>query len=173
MNIHTKESNAKINFYDFVDESRSFNDDAKVSVKKRIENINLNNRIVEYELNDYEKISQNISSDININSKIKKTKEIFEVIKQILMFDLENENKEIFENLCHFINHEGFIKGHNLALKKRKKRIENEYNNKLNKYAIELNQHSEKIKKYKSKDFFGKLFSTEMLTPPIKPLKKY
>ncbi|MCD8410821.1 hypothetical protein [Tenacibaculum finnmarkense] len=87
------------------------------------------------------------------------------------MFDLEFDNKEIFENLCKFIDNEDFISGHENAIKKREERIDKEYQELLKDYEESLKEYDLQLKAHNSKGFFKKLVSSGM-EPPIKPVRR-
>lgn len=178
MSIFTKEDKSKIAFAGLEAGLKIFNDHAEVSRQKRLKDLEDNsidlteyNRVCE-ELNEYEKMIHNIISDTELNSKLRRTEEIFVSIMQIIMFDLERDNKEVFENLCHFIDNEDFINGHDLALKKRKNRIENEYQELLKEYEVEFKEYEEQLRQHKSKGFFKRMLSTEVLEMPVKPMRR-
>tara|TARA_R110001632_G_scaffold213248_1_gene339468 strand:- start:1450 stop:1986 length:537 start_codon:yes stop_codon:yes gene_type:complete len=138
-------------------------EDNKISVEEY-------KRVVK-ELEEHQEIIYNLISDTELHSKFRKTEEIFVSIIKIIMFDLEFDNKEIFENLNLFIDNEKFIEGHETALKKRKKRLENEYDEELKQYEIELKDYKIQLDHHKSQNFFKKLINS-VAEPPKKPQRR-
>ncbi len=123
------------------------------------------------ELEEHQEIIYNLISDTELHSKFRKTEEIFVSIIKIIMFDLEFDNKEIFENLNQFIDNEKFIEGHENALKRRKDRLEQEYEDELKQYEIELKDYQIQLEHHNSQNFFKKLVSS-VSEPPKKPKRR-
>ena len=123
------------------------------------------------ELEEHQEIIYNLISDTELHSKFRKTEEIFVSIIKIIMFDLEFDNKEIFENLNQFIDNEKFIEGHENALKRRKDRLEEEYEDELKQYEIELKDYQIQLDHHNSQNFFKKLVSS-VSEPPKKPKRR-
>tara|TARA_R110001606_G_scaffold399236_1_gene582613 strand:- start:1223 stop:1759 length:537 start_codon:yes stop_codon:yes gene_type:complete len=123
------------------------------------------------ELEEHQEIIYNLISDTELHSKFRKTEEIFVSIIKIIMFDLEFDNKEIFENLNQFIDDEKFIEGHENALKRRKDRLEEEYEDELKQYEIELKDYQIQLEHHNSQNFFKKLVSS-VSEPPKKPKRR-
>ena len=123
------------------------------------------------ELEEHQEIIYNLISDTELHSKFRKTEEIFVSIIKIIMFDLEFDNKEIFENLNQFIDNEKFIEGHENALKRRKERLEKEYEEELKQYEIELKDYKIQLDHHNSQSFFKKLVSS-VSEPPKKPKRR-
>lgn len=123
------------------------------------------------ELEEHQEIVYNLISDTELNSKFRKTEEIFVAIIKIIMLDLEHDNKEIFDNLNKFIDNEEFIKGYEEALEKRSERLQKEYEQELIKYEEELKDYQIQLQHHNSKSFFKKLTSS-VAEPPQKPQKR-
>ncbi|WP_290698214.1 hypothetical protein [Lacinutrix sp.] len=120
---------------------------------------------------EYEEMIHNLLSDTELNSKFRKTEEIFVSIIRIIMFDLEFDYSEVFKNLNQFIDNEKFFEGHEKALNLRKERIEREYQIELENYENEIIVYKERVKEQKSKGFFKRLISEE-IPLPVKPEKR-
>lgn len=124
------------------------------------------------ELEGHQAMIKNLISDTELGCKFKKTEEIFISIIKIIMMDDEYDYKEVFENLNLFIDNEKFIKGHEVALEKRKKRLHEEYEFKIKEYDEKLKKYQIELENHKSKSFLKKMtqsFKTEL---PIKPKKR-
>ncbi len=154
-----------------------FEDHRETSKLQRLKDLEDNSvSIEEYqrladELKEYEDIVYNLISDTELNSKFRKTEEIFVSIIKIIMLDLEFDNKEVFENLNNFIDNEKFIEGHERALEKRQERLNKEYEEELKEYEIELKDYQIQLEHHNSKGFFKKLLNT-LPEPPIKPERR-
>lgn len=124
------------------------------------------------ELVEHQEYVYNLISDTELNSKFRKTEEIFVSIIKIIMLDLEHDNNEIFENLNEYIDNEKFIEGHENALAKRKERLNKEYEEEMKQYEDELKDYQIKLEHHKSQSFFKKLLNSVSVEPPIKPKRR-
>lgn len=178
MGIFTKEDKAKLAFRGLEEGLKLFEDYRESSKQRREKDLEDSKiDIEEYnrvcnELDEYQEIVQNLISDTELGSKFRRTEEIFVSIIKIIMFDLEFDNKEIFENLCNFIDNENFIKGHDEALRKRELRLDKEFQKEILKYEEELQEYELKLKAHNSKGFFNKMLSSGIGEPPIKPKRR-
>lgn len=177
MGIFSKEEKSMLAFKG-IDAGMKLFEDYKESSKLQRQKEMEDNRIsieeyqrVVKELEEHQEIIYNLISDTELHSKFRKTEEIFVSIIKIIMFDLEYDNNEIFENLNKFIDNEKFIEGHEDALRLRKERLEKEYQNELEKYEIELKDYKIQLENHKSKGFFKKLVSS-VEEPPKKPKRR-
>lgn len=112
MGIFSKEEKAQIAFTGLEAGLKLFDDYRSTSKKRREKDLE-DNKIdkIEYqrvcdELDEYQEIVHNLISDTELDSKFRRTEEIFVSIIKIIMFNLEYDNKEIFENLCKFIDNQ-------------------------------------------------------------------
>lgn len=177
MGIFSKEEKSMLAFKGIDAGMKLFEDykeSSKVQRQKEMEDNKIS--IEEYqrvvaELEEHQEIIYNLISDTELNSKFRKTEEIFVSIIKIIMLDLEFDNKEIFENLNEFIDNEKFIQGHENALKKRQERLGKEYQDELKEYEIKLKDYQIELEHHKSKSFFKKLMNS-VAEPPKKPEKR-
>jgi|GEM_PF-3367092 len=153
----------------------NFREDSKKQREKEIEDgkIELSeyHRVVS-ELEEFQTYFYNVISDTELDCKFKKTEDIFIIIIKIIMFDLEYDYKEIFLNLNRFIDNEDFIEGHEQALLLRQKRLEKEYQEELVNYELQLKEYQIQLTHHNSKSFFKKLISSDVINPPIRPIKR-
>lgn len=178
MGIFTKEEKASIAFAGIDAGLKLFDDyreTSKIKRKKDIEDGKID--ISEYnrvcgELEDHQEMIYNLISDTELNSNLRRTEEIFVSIIKIIMFDLEFDNLEVIENLNKFIDNEDFINGHDIAVKKREERLDDEYVKLLKEYEIEVDEYKLRLEERKSKGFFSKLFSEEIVKP-IRPERRH
>jgi len=177
MGIFTKEEKNLLAFKGIEAGMKLFDDYRETSKQQRQREMEDNKiSLEEYkrvvaELEEYQELVHNLISDTELNSKYRKTEEIFVSIIKLIMLDLEFDNKEIFENLNDFIDNEDFIKGHEKALERRKERLNKEYEEELKKYEIQLKDYQIQLNHHNSKGFFNKLFSS-LAEPPKKPQKR-
>lgn len=179
MGIFTKEDKANIAFMG-IDAGLKLFDDYRESSKKQREKDLEDGKIDkdEYnrvcnELDEYQDMIYNLISDTELSSKFRKTEEYFVSIIKVIMLDLEFDYKEVFENLCNFIDNEDFISGHENAIKKREERLDKEYEEALNKYDLELKEYEIQLKAHNSKGFFKKLVSSNTaIQPPKRPVRR-
>jgi len=178
MGIFTKEETSALAFKG-VDAGVKFFEDYRETSKLQREHELKDNKIsieeykrVVAELEEHQQIIYNLISDTELNSKFRKTQEIFVSIIKIIMLDLEFDNKEIFENLNLFIDSEEFIEGHEKALEKRAIRLDKEYEDDLKKYEVELKDYQIQLEHHKSQSFFKKLISSVSVEPQVKPIKR-
>tara|TARA_R110002073_G_scaffold312586_3_gene484108 strand:- start:355 stop:891 length:537 start_codon:yes stop_codon:yes gene_type:complete len=177
MGIFSKEEKSMLAFKGIDAGVRLFEDykeSSKLQRQKEMEDNKISieeyQRVVK-ELEEHQEIIYNLISDTELHSKFRKTEEIFVSIIKIIMFDLEFDNKEIFENLNQFIDNEKFIEGHENALKRRKDRLEKEYEDELKQYEIELKDYQIQLEHHNSQNFFKKLVSS-VSEPPKKPKRR-
>ena len=120
---------------------------------------------------EYKTRINNLLYDTELGCKLKSTEDIFLMIIEIIMFDLEYDYPEVIQNFTKIIDTEELVRGHELALKKRDERLEMEYQNELEVYNSEMLEYNNKIKEKKSKNFFARLVSEEIIAP-TKPNKR-
>jgi hypothetical protein len=177
MGIFTKEEKSMLAFKGIDAGVKLFEDykeSSKLQRQKEMEDNKIS--IEEYqrvvtELEEHQELFYNLISDTELHSKFRKTEEIFVSIIKIIMFDLEFDNKEVFENLNQFIDNEKFIEGHENALKRRKERLEKEHEEELKQYEIELKDYKIQLDHHNSQSFFKKLVSS-VSEPPKKPKRR-
>ncbi|WP_268035063.1 hypothetical protein [Algoriphagus sp. PAP.12] len=108
----------------------------------------------------------NLLNDTELGCKFKKTEEIFLMVIEIIMLDLEYDYYEIIQNFTNSFDNEDFIRSHELAIKLREKRLKEEYEENLKVYQESLLEYQEKKK---SQSFFKSIFG-EALVEPMKPI---
>jgi len=105
MGIFTKEEKNLLAFKGIEAGMKLFDDYRETSKQQRQREMEDNKiSLEEYkrvvaELEEYQELVHNLISDTELNSKYRKTEEIFVSIIKLIMLDLEFDNKEIFENL--------------------------------------------------------------------------
>jgi hypothetical protein len=150
-------------------DSARIKDEANENIKK----------IDEKEINEILAINEeyvtrvnNLLYDTELGCKFKKTEEIFLMIIEIIMLDLEFDYHETISNFTRAIDTEEFIKSHELSLKEREKRLDQEYQNDLKEYEIEMNNYRKEMEQYNSKNFLSKIFTAEPIEPFDVPVRR-
>lgn len=153
---------------------QSWTEDTKRIKEKALED----NKIDEKELSQLLEINEEYTTKVNnllydteLGCKFKRTEEIFIMIVEIIMLDLENDYTEIIENFTKAIDTEKFIESHDTAIKLREERLDKEYQDDLNEYQAQLIEYQNKIKEQKSKGFFKRLLAEE-ISEPQKPERR-
>lgn len=149
-------------------ESKRINEEAKENIKnideKELQSI--------LEINEeYVTRVNNLLYDTELGCKFKRTEEIFLMIVEIIMLDLEKDYSEIITNFTKAIDSEEFINLHDLAVKKREERIDKEFAEIMKEYEIEMTAYRNKVEEHKSKNFFSKIFADEPIEPE-KPIRR-
>ncbi len=149
-------------------ESKRINEEAKENIKnideKELQSI--------LEINEeYVTRVNNLLYDTELGCKFKRTEEIFLMIVEIIMLDLEKDYTEIISNFTKAIDSEEFINLHDLAVKKREERIDKEFAEIMKGYEIEMTAYRNKLEEHKSKNFFSKIFADEPIEPE-KPIRR-
>lgn len=135
--------------------------------KENINSIDKNELKRILEINEeYSTRIHNLLNDTELGCKFKKTEEIFLMIVEIIMLDLEYDYFEIIQNFTNSFDNEEFIKSHQLAVEHREKRLKEEYEDSLKVYQDSLLEYQEKKK---SQGFFKSIFG-EALVEPKKPI---
>ncbi|MGQ1911581.1 hypothetical protein ACT3CE_17590 [Marinifilum sp. RC60d5] len=137
-----------------------------------------NNKIDDKRLNEILKINEEYTTKINnllydteLGCKFKSTEDIFIMIIEIIMLDLEYDYHEIINNFTRTIDTEEFIQAHQKAVKEREVRLETEYQEKLNRYETKMKEYEDKMKEQQSKSFFKRILSEE-IKKPRKPIRR-
>lgn len=155
-------------FKSMTEESKRINKEAKENIK----NIDENELQSILEINEeYVTRVNNLLYDTELGCKFKKTEEIFLMIVEIIMLDLENDYTEVISNFTKAIDTEEFINLHELAIKKREERIDKEFAEIMKEYEIEMTAYRNKVEEHKSKNFFSKIFADEPIEPE-KPIRR-
>ncbi|WP_439475710.1 hypothetical protein [Algoriphagus formosus] len=113
---------------------------------------------------EYSTRIHNLLNDTELGCKFKKTEEIFLLIIEIIMLDLESDYQEVISNFTKSFDTEEFIKSHEDAIEKRKMRLKIEYEEAMKNYEI---KYKEYLEKKKNTGFFKTLIGNS----PIEPLK--
>ncbi|OXA99391.1 hypothetical protein B0A75_11310 [Flavobacterium oncorhynchi] len=138
----------------------------KDEAKENIKNISDDELKKILEINEeYVTRVNNLLYDTELGCKFKKTEEIFLMIVEIIMLDLEFDYQETISNFTKAIDTEEFINSHKLSLEKRENRLNEEYQKELKEYEIEMTEYRKEMEQYKSKNFFSKIFAEEPLEP--------
>lgn len=149
-------------------ESKRLNEEAKENIKN-IDEQELKNLL---EINEeYVTRVNNLLYDTELGCKFKRTEEIFLMIVEIIMLDLEYDYTEVISNFTKAIDSEEFINLHDLAVKKREERIDKEFAEIMREYEIEMTVYRNKLEEHKSKNFFSKIFADEPIEPE-KPIRR-
>lgn len=153
---------------------QSWTEDTKRIKEKALEE----NKIDDKELEEILRINEeyttrvnNLLYDTELGCKFKKTEDIFIMIVEIIMLDLEYEYPEIISNFTRAIDTEAFIEAHEMSIKKRQDRLEQEYQKELIEYKEEFEIYRQRLEAKKSKGFLSRLFS-EDIQEPVKPIRK-
>lgn len=150
-------------------ESKRLNEEAKENIKN-IDETELQNIL---EINEeYVTRVNNLLYDTELGCKFKRTEEIFLMIVEIIMLDLESDYSEIISNFTKAIDTEEFINLHDIAVKKRNERLDKEFSEIMEQYEIEMTAYRNKLKEHQSKSFFSKLLGDKEPTPPEKPIRR-
>jgi hypothetical protein len=150
-------------------DSNRIKDEAKDNIKN-IDEKELNKIL---EINDeYVTRVNNLLYDTELGCKFRRTEEIFLMIVEIIMLDLEFDYQETISNFTKAIDTEEFINSHELSLKKRDIRLDEEYQNELKEYEIEMNEYRKEMQQHNSKNFFSKIFTAEPIEPFDVPVRR-
>lgn len=158
---------------DFIKSMTTESNRIKEEANENIKNIDEKeiNKILEIN-EEYVTRVNNLLYDSELGCKFKRTEEIFLMIVEIIMLDLEFDYHEIISNFTKAIDTEEFINSHELSLKKREIRLDEEYQNELKEYEIEMNEYRKEMEQYKSKNFFSKIFAAEPIEPFDPPVRR-
>lgn len=149
-------------------ESKRISEEAKQNLKN-IDEKELQSII---EINEeYVTRVNNLLYDTELGCKFKRTEEIFLMIVEIIMLDLESDYKEVISNFTKAIDSEEFINMHDLAVKKREERLDKEFAEIMKGYENEMVIYRAKLEEHKSKSFFSKIFADEPIEPE-KPIRR-
>lgn len=154
-------------FKSMTNDSNRIKDEAKDNIKnideKEIKKI--------LEINEeYVTRVNNLLYDTELGCRFKKTEEIFLMIVEIIMLDLEFDYEETIQNFTNAIDTEIFIQSHETSLIKRKMRLEEEYQRELKEYELEIQEYKRQLAVYKSKNFLSKIFTSEPIEPFDPPI---
>jgi hypothetical protein len=144
-------------------ESKKLNKEAK----EDINSIDKNEirRLVEIN-EEYTSRVNNLLYDTELGCRFKRTEEIFLMIVELIMLDLEYDYKETIQNFTDSFDNEEFIKAHDESLKKRKDRLKVEYEENLAQYNLDYKDYQEKKK---NTGFFKAIFG-DSPKEPKKPI---
>ncbi|RAI84188.1 hypothetical protein [Algoriphagus yeomjeoni] len=108
----------------------------------------------------------NLLYDTELGCKFKRTEEIFLMIIEVIMLDLEYDYEEVIKNFTNSFDNEAFIEAHDQAMKLRTERLKNEYDANLIQYNVDYEAY---LENKKNTGFFKSIFG-ESLVEPSKPI---
>ena len=122
-------------------------------------------------LKEYEGQIQNVLSGADLGNKFKGTDTAFNSVIKIIMFNLEDDYREVISNFNRVIDNEEFIRSHEEALEKREKRLDREYEDELTKYRIALQEYEELEKNRNESGLLKRMLSRKEASP-VKPVRR-
>ena len=131
-----------------------------------LDTVELTNRLKEYESQ-----IQNILTGADLGNKFKGTDAAFNSVIKIIMFNLEDDYREVISNFNRVIDNENFILSHEAALEKRSQRLDAEYEEALAQYQIALKNYEELEQERNESGLFKRMLSRKE-APPAKPVRR-
>ena len=108
----------------------------------------------------------NLLYDTQLGCKFKRTEEIFLMIVEVIMLDLEHDYQEVIKNFTSSFDTEEFIIAHDFAIKNRGLRLKYEFDENLIQYHKDYKEY---LEKKKNTGFLKSIFG-ESLIEPTKPI---
>lgn len=120
---------------------------------------------------EYEKQINNILSGADLGNKFTGTDTAFNSIIKVIMFNLEDDYREVIENFNSAIDNEEFIRSHEAAMELRQKRLDAEYEAAMQQYKIELKEYEAQEAERANSGLFKRMLSKKE-NPPVKPKRR-